>query len=227
MAQATLCGGLSGIGHKRARDIAAPAHPGAPMAAKPRIQAMIQDAVQAPLLPKQPLETRLAAVLERAISTYLDALDDDDKDTALLYVQKAAPAAEEAWQRTIRGLQEPSVANPTVSTLEHPRARTWTSQHHCLKRPRTLEVRILVCQLRNSKSCLRKQTSVSSGTDPRSLVKLYRSISHSIILEYHPIIEVFVLSPIALIVPHKKTLKHTSPIFENRMEQYFGPSARN
>ena len=54
-----------GIGYKRARDIAAPAHHGALMAAKPCIQAMIQDAVMAGLLPKQPLVTRLAAAMPR------------------------------------------------------------------------------------------------------------------------------------------------------------------
>ena len=48
--QATLSVGQSGIGLKRARDIAAPAHLGALIAAKPRIQAaMIQDVLEAPL----------------------------------------------------------------------------------------------------------------------------------------------------------------------------------
>ena len=61
MTQATLSAGQSGIGHKRARDIAAPAHLGVLIAATPRIQAMIQDAVWAGLLPKNPLETCLAS----------------------------------------------------------------------------------------------------------------------------------------------------------------------
>ena len=51
MTQATLSAGQSGIGYKRARDIAAPAHLGALIPAKPRIQAMIQDGVTAGLLP--------------------------------------------------------------------------------------------------------------------------------------------------------------------------------
>ena len=68
---------------------------------------MIQDGVTAGLLPQQPLETRLAAVIETAISTHLGALDDEDKATAK---QKAAQAADEAWQLTY----------PTVSALEHP-----------------------------------------------------------------------------------------------------------
>ena len=71
MTQATLNAGQSRIGDKRARDIAAPAHLGAIIAAKPRIQALIQDAVTAGLLPKRPSGTRLAAILETATSTYL------------------------------------------------------------------------------------------------------------------------------------------------------------
>ena len=122
---ATLSAAQRGIGYKRAGDIA-PAHLGAFIAAKPRIQAMIHDGVTVGLLPKQPLETRLAAVIETAISTYLDALDDEDKPTAKLYVQKAAQAADEAWQQTIGGLQGPGVTNPTVSALEDPSS---ASQH--------------------------------------------------------------------------------------------------
>ena len=77
---------------------------------------MIQDAVWAGLLPKHLLETRLAAVIE----TDLGALDDEDQATAKLYVQKAAQAADEAWQQTVGGLQGPSVADPTIASLEHP-----------------------------------------------------------------------------------------------------------
>ena len=120
MTQATLSAGQSRIGFKRARDIAAPANLGALTGAKPRIQAMIQDAVLAGLLPKQHLESRLAAVIETYTSTYLSALDDEDKAMAKLYVQKAAQAADEAWQQTIGGLQGPGVANPTIASLEHP-----------------------------------------------------------------------------------------------------------
>ena len=92
----------------------APAHLRAVVAAKQRIQAMIQDAVVAGFLPKQPLETRhnpprsprwrrpLAAVIETATSAYLDALDSEDQAMAKLYVQKAAQeASEAAWQQTI------------------------------------------------------------------------------------------------------------------------------
>ena len=95
---------------------------------------MIQDAVWAGLLPEHLLETRLTAVIEAAASTHLSGLDDDDQATAKLYVQKAAQAADGAWQQAIGGLQGPGVTNPTVALLEHPSslrmmtAMTWTSQ---------------------------------------------------------------------------------------------------
>ena len=66
------------------------------------------------------LGTRLAAVIDRATSTYLEALDGDDQAAAKLYVQKPAQAADEAWQETVDGHNGP--ANPTVSELEHPSA---------------------------------------------------------------------------------------------------------
>ena len=69
---------------------------------------MIQDAVTAGLLPKQPLETRLAAVIETATSTDLGALDNEVKATRKLYVQKVAQAADEAWPHTIGGFPGPS-----------------------------------------------------------------------------------------------------------------------
>ena len=52
---------------------------------------MIQDAVTAGLLPKQPLVTRLAAVVEAATITNFEALDDEDKASAKLCT--AAPRA--------------------------------------------------------------------------------------------------------------------------------------
>ena len=72
-------------------------------AVKPRIQAMIEDEVTAGPLPKQPLETRLAAVGETATSTYFRAFGDEDRATAKLYFRKAALAQDEAWQQTIGG----------------------------------------------------------------------------------------------------------------------------
>ena len=123
MTQATLSAGQSGIGFKRARDTAAPARLGALIAAEPHIQGMIRDAVWAGLLPEPILEERLSEVIETATSTYLSSLDNDEHAAAKLHVQKAAEAADEAWQQTISGLQAPGVANPTVASLEHPRLR--------------------------------------------------------------------------------------------------------
>ena len=120
MTHATLSAGQSGIGFGRARDIAAPAHLGALIAAKPRIQGMIRNAVRAALLPEQMLEARLSEVIETPTSTYLSTLDSDAQATAKLYVQNAAQAADEAWQQTFAGLQGLGVANPTMSDLEHP-----------------------------------------------------------------------------------------------------------
>ena len=42
----------------------------------------------------------------------LEALDDEDRATAKLYVKKAAQAADEAWQHTVDGYNEPIVTNP-------------------------------------------------------------------------------------------------------------------
>ena len=61
----------------------------------------------------------LKPVIETATSTNLDALDDEDRATAKLYVQKAAQAADKARQQTVGGPQGPSVTNPTMSDLEH------------------------------------------------------------------------------------------------------------
>ena len=71
MTQATLSACQSGSGFKRARDFAAPAHLGALIAAKPRIQAVVRDAVRAGLLLEQILVARLSEVIETATSTYL------------------------------------------------------------------------------------------------------------------------------------------------------------
>ena len=75
---------------------------------------MIRDAVLAGLLPEQILEARFSEVIETATFTYLSTLDDEDKAMAKLCAQKAAQAADEAWQQTVSGLQGPGVANPTI-----------------------------------------------------------------------------------------------------------------
>ena len=128
MTQATLSASQSGIGFKRARDIAAPALLGA----KPRTRGMIRDAVFAGLLPEQLLETRLSEVIDTATSTYLSALDNHEQATARLFIQKAAQAADESWQHTVseqqgqpraRPLHPWDIAAPPLRT-----ATTWTSQ---------------------------------------------------------------------------------------------------
>ena len=89
MTQAKLSNGQSRIGFKRARDIAAPAHLGVLIAAKPRIQGIIHHTVRAGLLPEQIGRASLSEVIETAASTYLGAFDDDEQATA-------AQAADEA-----------------------------------------------------------------------------------------------------------------------------------
>ena len=70
---------------------------------------MIRDAVWAGLHPEQVLEARLTEVIVTATSTNLSALDNDEQATAKLDVQKAAQAADEAWQQTVGGLPGPGV----------------------------------------------------------------------------------------------------------------------
>ena len=73
---------------------------------------MVQDGFTAGLLQKHPLATRLAAVIETATSTCLSATDDDDQATAKLHVQKAAQAADEAWQAINRRIAGTRRRNP-------------------------------------------------------------------------------------------------------------------
>ena len=54
---------------------------------------MIHDAVTAGLLLQQLLETRFDAVIAAASSTFLDALDDEDRATAKLHVQESGPGS--------------------------------------------------------------------------------------------------------------------------------------
>ena len=63
---------------------------------------MIQGAATAGLLPKQPLLARLDTLIELVTAAFLDALDDTEKRTALLYLQTAAQAADDAWQQTVQ-----------------------------------------------------------------------------------------------------------------------------
>ena len=64
--QATLSASQSGIGYKRARDVARPAHLGALVAAKPLIRDMIRSAATAGLAAEQPLLDRLDGLIQTA-----------------------------------------------------------------------------------------------------------------------------------------------------------------
>ena len=132
MTQATLSAGQSGIGFKRARDIAAP-HLWALIAAKPRVQTLTQDADWAGLLPKQILEARLSEVIETASSTYFSSRDNDEQATAKLYVQKAAQTKLGSKQlgdcRDWTSQTRPS--HPSDTQAPPPKTKTavtWTSQ---------------------------------------------------------------------------------------------------
>ena len=109
MEQATLSASQFGIWYKR--DL------GGLIVAKPRILDMIQDAVTSGRLPKRLLVTRFDVVVEAATDVYFEALDGEEKATAKSYIQKAAQAADEAWQQTVQGHNGPTVTNPTVSWL--------------------------------------------------------------------------------------------------------------
>ena len=76
---------------------------------------MIQDGVTAGLFPKDPLEDRLEAVISTATSTYLAALDEAEQEVATLFLQRAAQAADEAWQHTMQRQQGPSALRPTIA----------------------------------------------------------------------------------------------------------------
>ena len=141
---------------QRARDTAAPAHLGALIAANPRTQAMIRDAVWAGLLPEQLLETRLSEVIETATSTYLSALAGDEQATARLFVQKAAQAADEAWQHT----------PPMMRT-----AMTWTSQRtRRADSVRRSSKRSSLSRLRRLQNTLLSKGGLAAGDKDRGLV---------------------------------------------------------
>ena len=78
---------------------------------------MILDGVTAGLLPKQPHRNTLGRSHRHSPLHLPGALDDKDKATAKLYVQKAVQAAEAAWQQTIGGLQKPHSISPRTSQL--------------------------------------------------------------------------------------------------------------
>ena len=113
--QATLSASQSGVGYKRARDVASPAHLGALNATKQRILGMIQDAATAGLVPKQPSAALLDASIEAATAVYLEAINGSEKPTGKF---QSAQAADESWQQTVHGRNGPTGTNPTVSEIK-------------------------------------------------------------------------------------------------------------
>ena len=81
--------------------------------------------VQSVLL-EQTFLARLDNLIEGASTVFLDALDGNEKPTAQLYMQKAAQAADEAWQQIAQGHDGPTIAKPTVAEVEQ---SDTTSQH--------------------------------------------------------------------------------------------------
>ena len=137
MTQATLSASQSGIGFKRARDIAALAHLGALIAAKPRIHNMMRDAVLAGLLPEQLLEPRLSDVIELPplphTSVHLTVTSKRQQDCSSRKPHRLRTSLGNTLSRGCR----PGVAGPTIASLGHPASQdddsdTWTSQ--CLAR---------------------------------------------------------------------------------------------
>ena len=66
----------------------------------------------------QPLLVRLDTLIETATAAFFDALDDFEKPTAMLYLQKEAQAANDTWQQTIQGHNGPTIMNPKVPHVE-------------------------------------------------------------------------------------------------------------
>ena len=153
MTQATFSAGKSGIGFNRARDIAAPAHLDALIAAKPHMQGMIGDAVLAGRPPSPPISAHSTTTSRQRRSC--------------MYVQKAAQAADEAWPQTAGGLQGPVVTNPTIASLEHPSSASHSDDRDSAPRKGRLSAPQLQAQLsrltdRSRLRCL-KDTLFSKG----------------------------------------------------------------
>ena len=112
--QATLSAHQSGIGYKKARDVAGPAHLGALIVAKPRTLDMIHDAATAGLLPKQPLVAAWMLLLKQPPPPTLK------HSTARRNPQLDCTYKKQPRQRkqTVQGHSGPTVTNPTVSEIE-------------------------------------------------------------------------------------------------------------
>ena len=101
--QATLSAGQSRTGYKRASYIAAPAHEGTLEAVKPRIQAMIHDAVWAGLLPMQPWRLAKAPLMMKI-----------KPRRSCMFRRRLR----QQTKQTLGGLQGPSVENPSSASQD-------------------------------------------------------------------------------------------------------------
>ena len=72
---------------------------------------MIRDATTGGLLSEQPFVARFETVSA-------DFLDDSERRTAHLYLQKAVQTADDAWQQIVQGHNGPAIANPTTAEVE-------------------------------------------------------------------------------------------------------------
>ena len=105
------------------------------MAAKPRIQGMIRDAVWAGLLPGQILEAGLSEVIEAATFAHPSELDSDEQATAKLYSQKLPRRQTKPGSKPSRDCRDrvPQTRppHPWNAPAPPPKRRTpmtWTSQ---------------------------------------------------------------------------------------------------
>ena len=115
MTQATLGASQAGIGFKRERDIAAPAHLGALIAAKPRIHGLIRGAVLAVSLSSSWRRVCLRSSKPPLPHTSVHL-------TMTSKRQHGCSSRKPHRQRTSLGnaQQGPRVAGPTVASLGHP-----------------------------------------------------------------------------------------------------------
>ena len=116
MAQATLSAGLSRIGFMRARVIAAPAHLGALIAAKPRILDMIPDAARGRAFSSW---RRVSLRSSRPPPPPVSALSTTVSRYELLSLRmQAATMGHHSWQRAHRVDQGVQVGAPWVHDFE-------------------------------------------------------------------------------------------------------------
>ena len=82
-----------------------------------------------------------------------------------LYVQMASQAADEAWQQTVGGLQGPGVANPTITSLEHPGSASRDEESDDMDFSAPRKSRLSAPQLQAQLSRLTDQTGLRRPKD--------------------------------------------------------------